>query len=200
MKKALLYIHGKGGSHKEVSLYSDLCKEYDLIGVNYEVDMPWIVEKKIQKSYDEIHEGYDSISILANSIGAYFAMHSLQNREIDMAYFISPIVDMEQLIMDMMTWANISEKQLEKQKEIETNFDETLSWEYLCYVRKHPIMWNVETEILYATSDHLTKRETMDSFVRLHRTNVHVAKDQEHWFHTKEQMAIVYEWLSKVIK
>jgi len=34
----------------------------------------------------------------------------------------------------MMIWANVTEQDLYKEKEIETSFGETLSWEYLCYV------------------------------------------------------------------
>ncbi len=42
---------------------------------------------------------YDSVILLANSIGAYFAMHTLQNCDIQKALLISPILDMEQLIL-----------------------------------------------------------------------------------------------------
>ena len=63
------------------------------------------------------------------------------------ALFISPILDMEQLIVDMMSWANVSEKELSERKEIPTDFGETLSWEYLCFVRANPINWKTPTEI-----------------------------------------------------
>ena len=39
----------------------------------------------------------------------------------------------------MMIWANVSEEKLNIKKEIETSFGETLSWEYMSYVRKNPI-------------------------------------------------------------
>lgn len=41
-------------------------------------------------------------------------MHSLQNCQIDKALFISPILDMEQLILDMMKWADVTEEELAK--------------------------------------------------------------------------------------
>lgn len=40
-------------------------------------------------------------------------------------------------------------------KAISTAFGETLSWEYLCFVRENPITWKVPTEILYAEKDNL---------------------------------------------
>ena len=46
------------------------------------------------------------------------------------AFFISPMVNLEKLICDMMMWAGISEETLREKKEIATDFGETLSWEY----------------------------------------------------------------------
>ena len=66
--------------------------------------------------YDKISEKYDYIYVLANSIGAYFTMHTLQNFKIEKALFISPILDMEQLIIDMMSWANVVKRNFLKEK------------------------------------------------------------------------------------
>lgn len=46
---------------------------------------------------------------------------------IQKAYFISPIVNMEKLICDMMSWANVSEEELKRRKVIPTDFGEDLS-------------------------------------------------------------------------
>lgn len=64
----------------------------------------------------------------------------------------------------MMIWANVTEQDLYKEKETETSFGETLSWEYLCYVREHPVVWNIPTKILYGDKDNLTSYETMSDF------------------------------------
>ncbi len=69
-------------------------------------------------------------------------MHTLQNCDIEKALFISPVLDMERLILDMMSWANVSEKELSEKREIPTDFGETLSWKYLCFVRGKP--YNME--------------------------------------------------------
>ena len=65
--------------------------------------------------------------MIANSIGAYFSMASLYDKKLSQAFFISPIVDMENLITDMMKWENITEQELSTRKEIPTKFGETLS-------------------------------------------------------------------------
>ena len=115
---------------------------------------------------------------------------------IEKAYFISPIVNMEKLIADMMTWANVSEDELKQQGVIHTSFGEDLSWEYLCYVRDHPIRWNCPTAILYGSRDDLTSYDTIRSFAEKHNANLTVIKNGEHWFHTEEQMRFLDDWIN----
>lgn len=105
MKKAILYIHGKGGSAAEAEHYRKLCPGYDVIGLDYQGDTPWETKKEFIDRYEKLSEDYPSITIIANSIGAFFAMNALNGMEIKRALFISPIVDMEKLILDMMRWA-----------------------------------------------------------------------------------------------
>ena len=46
MDKAILYIHGKGGSPKEASYYKPLFREYDVIGFDYKSQSPQEAEKE----------------------------------------------------------------------------------------------------------------------------------------------------------
>lgn len=199
MEKAILYIHGKGGSAAEAEQYRTVCAGFDVIGVDYDGYFPWTVQNQIRAAYDEARERYAHISVLANSIGAYFAMHALRGCEIDKALFISPVTDMEQLILDMMGWAGVTEQELREKGEIPTAFGETLLWEYLSYVRGNPIDWQVGTEILYAQGDGLISREMVDAFVRTHNASLTVMENGEHWFHTREQMEFLYGWLRRVL-
>ena len=197
MKKAIIYIHGKGGSSFEINQYKESCLGFDMIGIDYNEYLPWIVEKQIKSVYEKVEKTYDEIYILANSIGAYFAMHTLQNNNIKKALFISPILDMEQLILNMMNWANVSEETLCKKKEISTDFGETLSWKYLCFVRENPIIWNIPTEILYGEKDNLTSHETVNKFIKNHNAHFTVMENGEHWFHTEEQLIFLNNWLKQ---
>ena len=133
--------------------------------------------------------------MVANSIGAYFALSSLDETLVDRAYFISPVVDMENLICNMMQWSNVTEQELAEKREIATNFRETLSWEYLCYVRQHPIIWNVPTCILYGEHDNLTSIETVSAFAKRYNADLTVMPGGEHWFHTGEQMQFLDQWI-----
>ena len=101
MKKAMLYIHGKGGSYLEAEAYKKNCVGFDIIGVDNKDYFPWSVEKQIKTAYDKLHKKYKYIYLLANSIGAYFDMYALQNCQLAKALFISPILDTERLILDI---------------------------------------------------------------------------------------------------
>ncbi|MDL2324119.1 alpha/beta hydrolase [Ruminococcaceae bacterium OttesenSCG-928-A16] len=199
LKKAILYIHGKNGSHLEAENYKQNCVGFDIIGVDYDGYLPWVVEPQIKAAYTRLVKEYKPILVIANSIGAYFAMHALQKCALKKALFISPILDMERLILDMMQWAKVTEKELCEKRIILTDFGETLSWEYLCFVRNNPIEWDIPTEILYAEKDNLTARATVDAFVKKHNANLTTLKNGEHWFHTKDQLAYVNQWMKKSI-
>lgn len=199
MRQAILYVHGKGGSAAEAEQYRKSCPGFDLLGVDYQGELPWMVEPQIAAAYDGARQRYDRISILANSIGAYFAMLALQNRELDKALFVSPILDMERLILDMMGRARVSEQMLQERGEVPTRFGETLSWKYLCFVREHPITWKVPTEILYAGGDSLVSRLDVERFAAVHSAGLTVMEDGEHWFHTEAQLAFLDGWLEETL-
>lgn len=199
MKQIVIYVHGKGGTADEARHYQPLFAESDVIGFDYKSQNPWEAKREFSEFYDLHSKGYDSVILIANSIGAFFSMNALSEKNISKALFISPIVNMEKLITDMMTWANVTEDELCRKKEITTNFGETLSWEYLCYVRKHPIKWNIPTCILYGANDNLTSIETVSEFAEKTGAILTVMNDGEHWFHTAEQMEFLDNWIRKSV-
>ena len=198
MKNVVIYIHGKYGVAEEAEHYKKFFNEADIIGFEYTSEYPWDFQKEFSKFFDDICTKYKKISIIANSIGAYFTMISLGNKDIEKAFFISPIVDMEKLITDMMVSENITKEELYKKKEIKTSFGETLSWKYLTFVRENPIEWNVLTYILYGKKDNMTSYETILNFTFKSRANLTIMKDGEHWFHTDEQMKFLDNWIKNL--
>ena len=196
-KILVIYIHGKGGNIEETNHYQSIFRESDVIGFDYKSQTPWEAEIEFPMLYDRYAKSYDSVILIANSIGAYFTMLSLAEKNISQALFISPIVDMEKLIMDMMKWLNITEDELKSKKEVETEFGETLSWEYLSYVKDHPIRWSVPTSILYGEKDNLTSKETITKFAEQIGATLTIMENGEHWFHTDEQLNFLDTWVKK---
>ena len=198
MKNAVIYIHGKYGTAEEGEYYKKFFKETDVIGFKYTSKYPWDFQKEFSNFIDDICTKYKKISIIANSIGAYFTMISLFNKHIEKAFFISPIVDMEKLIIDIMLSENITEEELYKKREIKTSFGETLSWKDLIFTRENHIEWNVPTYILYGEKDNITSYETILNFVNKTKANLTVMKDGEHWFHTEKQMKFLDNWIKNL--
>lgn len=199
MKNLVIYVHGKGGTAEEAKHYQPLFAESDVIGFDYKSQYPWEAKNEFPDFYDLHSKGYDSVVLVANSIGAFFSMNALAEKKISKALFISPVVNMERLIMDMMIWSNVTEDELCSKKEISTVFGETLSWEYLRYVRKNPIKWNIPTCILYGANDNLTSIETVSVFAEQTGAILTVMKDGEHWFHTDKQMEYLDNWIRNSI-
>lgn len=195
MKRLVLYVHGRGGNPQESAHYVPLFPNCDVMGLDYHADTPWEAQEQFPATFEALSAAYDEVTLIANSIGAYFSMCALHSQKIQKAYFISPIVDMQRLIENMMIWANVTEAELRTKGEIETEFGETLSWRYLEYVRSHPITWNVPTRILYGAKDRMSERTTIAAFAREHHAQLTVMEAGEHWFHTPEQMAFLDAWI-----
>ena len=195
MKPLVIYVHGKGGNADEALHYKNLFPDADVLGFDYKAETPWDAEKEFSVYFDSVAAGCGEVTLIANSIGAFFSMNALGDKPIKWAYFISPMVNLEKLICNMMNWAGVSEEELREKKTVPTNFGETLSWEYLCYVRENPIKWRIPTKILYGSNDNLTSLDTMRDFAQRIGARLTVMDGGEHWFHTAEQMAFLDRWI-----
>lgn len=198
-RNLIIYVHGKGGAAEEAKHYQKLFPNSDVIGFDYHSQTPWEAKIEFPKFFEYYSNEYASITLIANSIGAFFAMNSLSEKNISKALFISPIVDMEKLIIDMMMWSNVNEKELQSKKLIPTEFGETLSWDYLCYIRNNPINWHIPTYILYGGKDSLTNRVTITEFANKAGAELTIMENGEHWFHTDEQMKFLDNWVCNIL-
>lgn len=196
MKELIIYVHGKGGSAEEAEHYRALFPNSAVIGFDYHSQTPWDAKDEFPAFFAAQRERGERLTLIANSIGAYFSLSSLHEALVDRAYFISPVVDMEKLIGSMMLWSNVTEPELAEKGEIATDFGETLSWRYLCYVREHPVAWRVPTRILYGERDNLTSPETISAFAAQHGAKLTIMPGGEHWFHTAEQMRFLDDWIT----
>lgn len=198
--KLVLYIHGKGGSAAESRHYESLFPGWNVVGLSYTASTPWEANAEFPQAFDALVKPGDRVILIANSIGAYLSMVALREKPIEAAFFVSPIVDMEVLIHNMMGWAGITEDELKARQQIETTFGETLRWDYLTYVRNHPIQWDIPTSILYGELDNLTDRTTIEGFSAAIGAELTVMPGGEHWFHTSRQMAFLNDWIQSFPK
>ena len=76
MKKAVFYIHGKGGSAAECEHYKPLFPNHDVIGLDYQTFTPWEAGEEIRSAVEKLKAEHDHLILIAYSIGAYFSMNA----------------------------------------------------------------------------------------------------------------------------
>lgn len=200
MKELVVYIHGQGGNAGEAEHYAPLFPDCDVTGFDYKAETPWNAKVEFARYFDAVCADRGAVSIIANSIGAYYAMLALSDRRIAGAYFISPVVDMVKLIANMMADANVTEEELRGKKTILTASGAVLSWEYLRYARSNPVVWRVPTHILYGENDILTSVGTVTAFAERTGASLDIMKGGEHWFHTVGQMEYLDGWIKRSLR
>ena len=203
--RGYLFLHGQMGRKEEAEAFARVVcpKGYQVLSIDLpghgarqgrrEEFAPWTAAPDIRAAVEWAADRWKSVSLRANSIGAYFAM--LAFGAPDRALLVSPILDMEHLILDMMGWAGVTEAQLREQGEISTAFGQTLSWRYLCWVRQHPVQaWTCPVRILYGSRDNMTPRRTVEEYARQQNVRLTVLEGGAHWFHTPEQFTALRNW------
>lgn len=213
--KLFIAVHGNKSNKADDSMVI-LAEEATEIG--YQVlsfDLPEHGDRKDEKTYaskvqncikdlniimDYAKSLSNNISIFACSMGAYFSLLAYSHEQLKQCLFLSPVLDMERIISNMMTWFEISENRLKMKKEISTPIGQTLYWDYYCYVKEHPIVtWNNLTSILYGSEDNLCEFDVVSTFVKRFGCDLEVMEQGEHYFHTEEQLQFFRQWLKKHI-
>ena len=207
-----IFVHGKTSSKEEALSFAEkaIPKGYQILSF----DLPEHGDRKDEHYpctvWNGVHDlgvvvryvqgNWNDICLYGNSLGAYFSLLAYKDLPLRKCLFLSPVLDMERLIQNMMKRFDISEQELMEKGEIPTPIGETLNWDYYCYMRENPIVkWNVPTAILYGSKDELTEREIVEGFVKRFHCDLTVLEGSEHWFHTERQLAFLDEWLDKHI-
>jgi alpha-beta hydrolase superfamily lysophospholipase len=140
----------------------------------------------------------NEISLMANSMGAYFSLLAYPDETIKQSLFLSPVLDMERIIQNMMRWFNVTEERLFQEKEIPTPIGQVLYWDYYQYVKSNPVKkWDVPTSILYGKKDALCEWDVVTTFAQKFGCKLEISEASEHYFHTEKDMEIYRRWLGK---
>jgi len=204
--KVWLFVHGKCGCKEEGLAFAEIVcpKGWQVLAIDLPAHGarkeepgfdPWHVVPELREVMTWLRHRWGQICLRANSLGAWFSMLSFADTPPEKALLVSPVLNMEKLIIDMMRRAAVDEVQLEQKGEIPTISGEILSWKYLQYAKTHRIVrWDVPTEILYAGQDCLTDRNTAETFAMRFGCGISIMENGEHWFHTPEQLRFLQLW------
>lgn len=210
--KLFVAVHGNM-SHKSDLPISILAEE--VIPLGYQVlsfDLPQHGDRKDEPTLCKVEtcvsellkiiefakKPADDISLFACSMGAYFSLLAFKEVSFKQSLFVSPVVNMNRIIENMMTWFNVSEERLKAEQEIPTPIGQTLYWDYYCYVKENPVeFWNSPAAILYGEKDNLCEFEYISNFAKRYSCGLQVMVDGEHYFHTPDQLDFYRQWLRK---
>jgi Lysophospholipase len=148
--------------------------------------------------YDFSRSLSTDLSLFACSMGAYFSLLAYHSFDINQSLFLSPVVNMEKLIKNMMAGFQVSEERLEKERIIPLPIGQVLDWDYYSYVRSNPICdWGIKTSILYGSDDNITGWDELSDFKERFGASVKVLDHGEHFFHTEEQLSVFKAWVDE---
>lgn len=193
-KEAAEYVALEAKEKGYMTISFDLPQHGERVGEDRRCDI-WNGIRDLNTVADFVFANWDKVSLYACSLGAYFSLHAYKDRPFEKALFQSPVVDMEYLIRQMMTWFGISEARLEREKEIDTPID-LMSWDYYRYVLEHPVrQWNIPTSILFGAKDNLQSKSVMKDFAKRCGCTLRVSETSEHPFMAESDGPIVAQWL-----
>jgi len=206
--RAYIYAHGRHGNKEEAESFAEIATRHGHQVISF--DLPQHGERKDEDYPCSVQNGvrdfkilgdyssrrWKGLSFCGSSLGAYFGLVSYRALELDRCLLISPILDMERLIRNMMAALNVSEDELSEKQEIPTPFGETLSWPYFQYVVSHRIdHWKPKSHILYGSRDHLTELEVVQTFSNRFGCGLTVLEGAEHYFQESHHLQARDLWI-----
>lgn len=207
--KLFLYIHGKFGNKEVAETFATIAADYGWQVLSFDLPehgsrkkeketfVPWLIVPEILDIMAYAKQRWNVISLFAESIGAWFSLLSLNDELFEQCLFVSPLLDMQQFFNDIMKKDNISENQLKIEQRISTSIGQTLSWDYLSYVRQHSIdKWLTQTKILYGEQDELIARNTVELFCKRFNCELTIAHNAKHWFGAEQQLPVLKKWIT----
>ena len=132
-RNVYLYLHGKNGCKEEAERFAATACEagWQVLAIDLpehgarknspERLLPWVAVPEIEAVYARMKPVWAHIRLYGVSIGAWLAMQALQGDAPEQALLVSPVVDMEALITNMMQCAHVTEEQLQRAGEIPTD-------------------------------------------------------------------------------
>ncbi len=204
-ERCFLFVHGKFGSRLDAAPFAEAADRcgwqtlaVDLPGHGLRSPgepVPWEAVPELQSAARELARLWTTVGFAGVSIGAWLGLTALDGRnapEPARRILISPVADMETLILGMMAASGVSEERLKREGEIPTAFGETLSWRYLTWVREHRIPPRpVPTDLIAGGRDEMMGREAFFALSEKLGASLTLLENSRHWIHTPDELDIL---------
>ena len=175
--RAVIGVHGQFSNRRDpvMAQYGDVIASRGDQLISF--DLPAHGDRQDDKAFNPIEASPEvrtfarlarsqstEVSLLANSIGAYFSLCDTPAGTFERAWLISPLLDLEYYIRDMMAEYSVTDEQLEAQTVIDTPRG-VLDWPYLRFVEEHPAKLDTPIWIIRGDQDEMVPLGILSRFV-----------------------------------
>ena len=122
----------------------------------------------------------------------------LSSFNIKKAFFISPLVNMKEVIEGMMKQYGISLDTLKTRKIIDLDNGQTLSYDFYESLKEKD-SWDIKTYVLYGEKDKIVDQESIFNFISNHNSSLTIMKNGKHYFHTPGQLKFIKKWINEYL-
>jgi hypothetical protein len=136
------------------------------------------------------------VSLLANSIGAYFSLCDTPAGTFERAWMVSPLLDLEYYIRDIMAEYSVTDEQLEAQTVIDTPRG-VLERSYLRFVEEHPARLNAPSWIIRGDQDEVVPLDTLSRFVGAPGVELVQVEGGQHFLGQPPHLDTVVAWFEE---
>lgn len=204
-EKGYLFLHGQMGRKEEAEAFAQVAcpKGYQVLAIDLpghgerqdrgEELLPWIAVEEIRAALDWAKCRWKTVSLRATSMGVYLALVAFEAPE--RALLVSPIIYMDEQIRYMLHEVGATEEQLRQRGEIPGPGGHKLSWDYLRWVKEHPIhRWSCPVRILCGKEDTVMSRSSLDFFIHYCGAWLTLVEGAQHWLHTPWELSVLRGW------
>ena len=161
---------------------------------------PWHSVPELHGIISSLRSKNKRVALRAVSIGAWFSLLAARGISLECCLLVSPLLNMERMIADMMRSANISEDTLKEVGEIVVRTGPCCHMIICCMqgetLRRFPASMQ---KVLWGENDAVVPFDTVEAFCKANHCGLTVMPAGEHWFHTAEQCKFLSEWESAAL-
>ena len=137
---------------------------------------------------------WENIGVFADSVGAWLCMLAFEGAGVERCLFLSPVLDMADVIASKLDQAGITPAQLRRQKTVSAGEYE-LTYDYFRWLQRHRAHALCEnTAVLLGGQDPLVSKSSVQRFVGKEGAIITTLPGCDHWFETERAQQFAQDW------
>ena len=136
------------------------------------------------------------VGLLASSIGAYFSLCDTPTGTFERAWLVSPLIDLEYYIRDVMAEYSVTDEQLEAETVIDTP-RAVLEWPYLRFVEEHPARLDIPSWTIRGDQDEVVPLDALSRFVSAPGVELVQIEGGQHFLGQPPHLETVVAWFKE---